>query len=305
MKTIKKVLCFLALAVALVSCSKDEAPIVSENLIDETIRFNFPEGDKPWDLKFKAIFDKFDVVPIYKTVTANDFNKKWEGFTANFKGTPLTDEQAEKYADFMADEVFYYFNPSIAKQVMPVYLYMVTDLSIYYAYLGGYQFTLSTNTGFDYWAFTLDGTDLQKFMAGDTEIRRIRRNMLNIWYLKMAVDRGLIVEPAGFKDGINYTAAINNTASTPNYFAKRGFVARPNQLTMQTITPNTSISTMATANGDFLNFIAIALYYPKAEFDVIYPISLYPQVHQRYNLVVNKLKNDYNIDLQKIATGTK
>ena len=146
----------------------------------------------------------------------------------------------------------------------------------------------------------------------DDYSKKVKRNILFRRVIEDAIMKGIIAEPATFKNGIDYKKEINFTnPNNAEYFMKRGFI----KIFKQDYTsdnPPTGIweyTTQGIENPsvypyrDFVSYIRAAMWYTPEEFEAQYPSALYPLIKQRYDLVVNHLKSTYGIDLQAIARG--
>ena len=131
--------------------------------------------------------------------------------------------------------------------------------------------------------------------------------------IEAALQNGIITEPTEFKEGINYTTSIVNQDSqkdNENYYMNRGFIniiyrtfsgeKIPSGLSEYT---NPSWEQEAYPYRDFLSYIRAAMFYTKTEFQAKYSPTTYPLINQRYEIVVNHIKNNYGIDLEGIAKG--
>ena len=126
-----------------------------------------------------------------------------------------------------------------------------------------------------------------------------------------ALQNKVINEPDSFKQGIDYTTAITNSQKDkPDYYLTRGFInilardfskeSSPYSIFEYT---NASWDTKAYPYRDYLSYIRAAMFYTKEEFQAKYSPETYPLVNSRYEIVVNHIKNNYNIDLEGIAKG--
>ncbi|MEN8118563.1 MAG: hypothetical protein ABFS16_16390 [Bacteroidota bacterium] len=328
--------------IAITSCEYKEDKLIPNDQVDIISRFDFPEGDAPWDLRLLELSQTFDMLPIYKSFTSADLNRKWTGLSGTvYAFNDINDEMAETYVDFLIDEVFYYYKPEIANKVLPMYFYIIDELRLNEQ---GEQIVVYNNNGFDYWYLSYytnqpnfphdqlypDGLDypsdietLLKWHNGselnedEQEVIRACRNAGIYMYLEKSIDRGLIEEPADFKNGIDYSTKLNSSASDPNHFINRGFVHRVEPRTIirfdlnviewhfRTLRNQYSLYTLAKPNFDFKCYVRMAMRFTKEEFELQYPPETYPMVNQRYSMVVNHMRDSYDIDLQKITEGIK
>lgn len=352
----------LVIALAFTSCEYQEDELSSSDIVNQIVRFEFPEGDDPWDEKLEALTETYDVIPIYKSFTKDDLNKKWTGLsTVNYEYQDMTAEayssggksvsKAEVYTDFLVDEIFPYYVPEIANKVFPMYFYYAEDLrqnnpselvvpyridGFDYWYLTFYTDTPGTAHNLSYpndLEYPSDVEVLKKWHKGSTlnkaekEVVRACRNTGVYMYIEKAIDRGLIVAPENFNDGVDKANSIGTDPTGNNYFLKRGFVHKVEQRTIisvstftfggveyvskviqwsfRTLSNITSLSRVTADYGDFKNYIRIAMRFNQEEFEAQYPPETYPLINSRYHMVVEHMRDTYGIDLQNIANGVK
>ena len=127
-----------------------------------------------------------------------------------------------------------------------------------------------------------------------------------------ALQNKVINEPDSFKQGIDYTTAITNSQKDkPDYYLTRGFInilARDFSKESLARIVYSNIQMQVGTQGaypyrDYLSYIRAAIFYTKEEFQEKYSPETYPLVNSRYEIVVNHIKNNYNIDLEGIAKG--
>lgn len=266
-------ICSIAALLLMGACEDKEEELSPSNFIDQVAKFEFPEGDDPWDMRLLKLTETYDVIPIYKSFTAKDLNRRWTGFGETFYSHNKMDticyttgnktvSKAEVYTDFLIDEVFTYYNPEIANQVLPMFFYFAEDIRQNQPS----ELVVPANiNGFDYWYLTFHSNtpnlphdlsypeDLQypsdlevikKWHQGETlnddeqEVFRACRNTGVYMYIESAIEQGIIQAPAGFKDLVDYTTRTSSSSSNPNYFVSRGFVHQVRPRTIISVTEN-------------------------------------------------------------------
>lgn len=285
------------------ACSREEEELTSLNLFSPT-RFDFPQGNNSWDDKIVEIQKEFGISLIYKDFTYKDLNKNWiTPSGAVYYGNNLNDEQAEFYVDFLEKQVFKYLDKEIFKIVKAQYFYLVDSL---HNTIGPFivPHEMKTN-GLDFWAICFLPEHVESFNNNDEAFIKRRRNIAIFPVIEKAVNRGIITEPVDFKNGIDYSTALkyrDYDSEHEDYFLRRGFVHKV-YLDFSRYTYNTSITTLSKQGEDFLQYIKIAMFLTKEEFNTLYPISEYPLLHTRYEMLIKHLKTNYNIDVQAISEG--
>ncbi len=303
MKNIYLLAVSLCMIMLISACSKEEEELTSLDLFSPT-RFDFPQGDNPWDDKIVEIQQEFGVSLIYKDFSDKDLNKNWTSASgAIYYGNNLNDEQAEFYVNFLKDHVFKYVNKDIFKQIKAQYYYLVDSL---HNTIGTFIVPHEIKTdGLDFWAICFLPEHIESFKNNDETFIKRRRNNAIYPIIEKAVERGVIEEPANFKKGIDYSTALkyrDYDSDNENYFLRRGFVNKV-YTDFSRYTYNSSISRLSGEYEDYLQYIRIAMFLTKEDFKTLYPESEYPLVNSRYEMVVDHIKTNYNIDLQNISAG--
>lgn len=299
---------FLSVLIALTACHKEEAIIPSNEGMPT--RFEFPQGNQPWDQDIIDIQKKFGIYLIYKDFSSDDFNRSWTGGGGSYTGSDLTDEQARWYVDFMKNHVFAYLTPEITKKVLPIYYYLVYDFYIPNTF-GTITFKVPQNNyfdGLDFWLVCLEGepdptSGEQILKPVDAKTYHQRRGMIMQKIFAKAVETGTIAIPDEFYDGFDFKTGLVTgigKESDPNYYLNRGFVDRIFGLMFdQTI----YVYEIPTREDAFLDYVNIAMRYTQEEFDQHYPADKYPLIRQKYDFVNRLMSETYHIDLKAIAQG--
>ena len=165
--------------------------------------------------------------------------------------------------------------------------------------------------GFDYWAISFTDNEIEH---PTQQALKVRRATFIYLMIEAALQNGNITEPNNFKSGIDYSTQIVNKddqKDNPNYYLNRGFIniiprtfnslgSAPSSISHYT---NPSWEPDAYPYRDFLIYVRASMFYTRAEFQATYSPTTYPLVNQRYEIVINHLKNNYGIDLEGIAKG--
>ncbi len=356
---------FLAtgLALALSGCYDEDKLEPTGNY--SVLRSEFPQGNNPWDKEIEAIHEEYGTYLLYKGITMQDLNRTWTsvgtggllyaGNQPNEAEADLSDEKVATYVSFLKDHILAYISPEDSKGLLPVKIYMVQDLRLigdgtdpgpqedtgelnsYWENQKKYFVPLKTD-GFDYWAISLKGEEVEllKQDAGKLgEAARQTRNIILYNIIKLSIMNGTITEPDGFTDGIVYDASrptydLRDARRDPSivndkdYYLNRGFIDvlgyNFNGLFeefygKQTLPTDALIHHMIYGylgydedknlarytNLDFVYYIRAAMYYSEEEFEALYPSQKWPLVHKRYKIIVDAFRDKYGIDLQKIS----
>ncbi|WP_026207816.1 hypothetical protein [Butyricimonas synergistica] len=144
-----------------------------------------------------------------------------------------------------------------------------------------------------------------------------------------ALMAGVLSEPANLEDGIDFTTKYQTSDSyknDKNYYKTRGFIDRINEKFTNNpngrppvyfSTPILSVTSYTTTTQDykdekttsksyvyFISYLRAALWYTQEEFQKEYPPETYPLVNEKFNLVVQHMK-DLGFDIDGIVNGPK
>ena len=99
-----------------------------------------------------------------------------------------------------------------------------------------------------------------------------------------------------------------------NYYLNRGFIdliyrgfgttTRELDYTVNYVSQYTNSSEEEYPYMYYISYLRAAMYYTKAEFQEKYPPELYPLINEKYEMVVQHMKEE-GIDLEQIANGPK
>ncbi len=204
------------------------------------LRFEFPQGNNPWDEDIAKIHEEYGTYLLYKGITMQDLNRTWTsvgtggllyaGHQPEKETADLSEEKVATYVSFLKDHILAYIAPKDSKGLLPVKIYMMQDLRLipqnsdidpsyrentsggpnsYWENQSDYFVPLKTD-GFDYWAICLKGEEIEllKQDAGKLgEAARQTRNIILYSIIKLSIMNGTITVPEGFTDGIVYDAS--------------------------------------------------------------------------------------------------
>lgn len=301
------------------SCYKED-PIIPTSS-DSGNRFIFPQGNNNYDARIKKVYDDFGVKIIYKGYQDKDFNLSWTNAGIGRTGRDVTENQREAAVNYVVDHIFGNITPQLTRKVLPPYFYVadsITQLTVFSNTLESLSAITYIYNGLDFWSFTWNGaipynknliTGITTYSASSPRPTTpfylfYKRGVMLKEIFKAAINNGNIKVPENFNSGLDFsTATINTTGmeDNVNYYKKRGF---PGQMTLNT---NFNFSTLAlitrtSAIQNFIDYVHLCMRYTPDSIEVNYPIAKYPIIHQKYPIVIKYMKDNYNIDLNKIAT---
>lgn len=299
---------FLTIAcISLAGCSDEETFSSSE--MESISRFEFPEGDKDCDKILEDIFEEHGVRVIYKGWTEKDWSKSWLGEPASheYVGEHFVNEELDSVVNRMNKEFFSYLNPEISKAILKPYIYLVKDYGYWF------QFHPSIPARFNPVVYpSVAGMDnrlispnMNIVMGTETplKIKQFRCNILYHLYIADAINRGVIVQPANIYDGLDMTTAVIEKEGDPNHYLARGYVKGINIYFTGLDHFNGSNNPkkyVGEANTlYFREYVMWAMLHPEEEMQTKY--GSYPIVMEKYNLVVDYMKEKYGLDLKAMA----
>lgn len=291
--------------ILLYSC--DDSETLTPTYIESMSRFDFPQGSDEWDKIFEKIYEEHGVQIIYKEVTDADIAKSWNGasssgeFRWHYYSHPDT---LMKLANYLNDSVFSFLNPEISKKTFPPYIYTIQDYTQIYRNLttGEIVHTQAQpyyDNKLDFWLISMTNNTL--YNNNLTLVESGFRCRIFSSYFTNAIQRGLIKIPAQFMATVDYTTPIVLTPDTDNnYFLKRGFVHRINLVASDVnrvrTTPTTGLDTQKNFD-DFFNYLVMLTYDPN--YKTTY--KDYPLIIERSQIVIDYMKSEYNIDMEKLG----
>lgn len=159
----------LLLSIGMASCYEDDKIGMVEK--PNLIRFDFPQGDDPWDLEIEQIAKDWGMYIIYKDVDSTDLNQSWVTtgtYSPLYVCTTPSAEEIQVYLKLVKESLLGTMdkNSKEDKEQLPLYLYLVNDfrdnnpLSQTY----GTRFFLKKN-GFDYWCLSMSSEELAQEMT--------------------------------------------------------------------------------------------------------------------------------------------
>lgn len=313
---------FLFVAVScmlLVSCYKEDDIVPTSSQAGE--RYVFPQGNANYDQKIKSIYDDFGVKIIYKGFKNIDFGLSWTVASNTRVGFDIPDNQQENATGFVVDHIFGNITPEISKMVLPPYYY-VADSVAGLSQIGNTFETLNPVAnifnGLDFWSFTWNGAVGYTKMLETGVITKhppavrpstpfsvfYKRGVILKEIYKLSINKGNIKSPEGFAVGFDFvtpTINLKGSENEPNYYMKRGFPGQMLTTANFNFAALTSIS-RTSERQNFIDYVHLCMRYTPDSIEVMYPKVKYPIIHQKYPVVIKYMKDNYNIDLNKIAT---
>ena len=307
-----KLLVALICMFAFQACYEEDEIIPGKQ--EMALRFEFPQGNNSWDEDLVAINEEFGVCFIYKDIDSSDLSRSWTGgggFTTEFKGENLNDEQAEFYTNFFKNHVFAYLNPEVTQKALPPYWYMMYDFHAAFDFgtLVMKSDLTFDDSGLDFWVTCMEG-EYNMLLGTQTKRPETPEEWLTYrgWTLSViltkACEKGTIVVPEEFQVGFDYQTPVSyqdGYEHEDDYYIKRGFPGRI--LTSSfTFSPLQDISQI-TPQNNFIQYINLGIRYSKEEYEAMWPSSEYSLIHEKRQFVIDYMKSTYNVDLEAMHDG--
>lgn len=316
MKNKFKIISWFLAAIFCMGCEKEDTLTPSEGGI--LSRFEFPQGNQSWDETAKEIYNRFGVYVIYKDLSNPDFNHSWTGAAGlSYFGGSLNDQQAEIAVNFLKRHIFAYLDRRILAKIFPPYWYLAYNFYSEYVFIPGLPPSRVPQRfiqdGLDFWVTCLFWDPSTGFSEpADTpqtaeEWRKYRGEIMQL-LLASACDKGNIVAPAGFHDGIDYQKKLSSSSDAykedPDFYIVRGFPGIRMGSVGFSLGKLSSITNTNPANN-FVAYLQMCIRYTKEEYEEMYPSSksCYRLIWQKRNLLIDYMKTQYGIDLEAIARG--
>lgn len=317
MFNLRTIVPILIICLLTISCDK-ESEIIPSNDELTYLRFKFPQGESMMDEKTWKIYEKFHVKIIYKNYQQNDFNLNWVSVGAKRVGTDVAMQDQEKAINFLIDEVFAYLTPDVTKGVLPRYFYLADSVADYYIFpniLESYQPISYIFDGFDSWCFTWNGRGsyIKDLISSQISIgkgnpspqtafsRFYKRGVILKEVIRQSINNGNIKVLSLFNRDFDFKTPISSNRNDANFSFTRGF---PGQFTNSKAFEITSISNVSSTNEkqNFIDYVMLCMRYAPDSIEIKYPKSEYPLIHAKYPIVLKYMKEEYELDLLKIAT---
>jgi len=305
MKNSKYILIILAITVAVIACTKNEAPLSPSDRNE--FGYALPQGNSSYAQRIRdynkryGVYMLYDFTPkeAYWTVT------KWDSM---YRVKPADPNYVDMQLDLLDSTFFRYYADSTLKKYLPAKFLLCSSIQNngVGAQLDGYLTSTST-TGYIYETFLANwGSSRILNIKGVKDSAVLFRSNINWGFLRLLDLKLKTTRSDIFIGSADYTTAIPNTTQAQRY--KRGFL-------------NTNASTSPPGQTtDWSNFIQAAVQNPYSYLTdatginsntATYQGILTPVkdssglIRKKYDEIINFYKTNYNIDLQRIGNGDK
>ena len=224
----KKALLYTTLGLlAFTGCNNDEDPIQPTGNYS-VLRFEFPQGNNPFDEEIKEIHDKYDVYLLYKDITDTDLNRQWQSLGTGklLTGDPVPDEYVPFYINFIKNHVFQYLSPEVVRAGLPVKIYMLENFGEVNTQGSGTgtgtggigtpntSIVTTKTDGFDYWAISFKREGIEE---NDPDAMRQARCQFIYQMILPQYKSGKIVESQTIHDKLDFETSFSTDVDDPDY----------------------------------------------------------------------------------------
>ncbi len=301
----------MACCFTLAGCYSEDPINVDE---DESVdRFTFPQGENAYDKEIEDIYQKFGVMLIYHGVTSTDLDRSWITTMSGKSYAEEPDgEQVQFLVNYLKSNIFDYLTPEITHKVFKPYWFLLRN------YFNDGQPIRSKQSGLDYWATCLQFTqDVFEEQTNGNYFSQLwnhynslpstandyfnLRGALMYNILQSAVNIGNIAIPDTYDEGFDYSTELDTRdPNSQNYSLTRGFITGSD---LWGYFYSCSSKKPPTRLANFFQYIHLAMYYSDEEVEQHYPRATYPFLRGKLDIVVQYMKDKYNIDLTAIHNG--
>jgi lipoprotein len=206
---------------ALCSCADDK---LGEVPVHDLNRFEFPQGNNPWDKEIEQIANDWGMYIIYKNVDSTNLNQVWT--MPDFRN-PIyvcdepSDEQIQEYLRIIEEGLLTTLDKAKEndRKQLPVYLYLVNNFRDNNQKSETYGKTVQIKLdGFDYWSLSFTDQEWEEGISAQTT----HKITCAFGYPKIeaALLSGEISIPSEFSRISDYTTRIGTTYISFEQFLK-------------------------------------------------------------------------------------
>lgn len=302
---------------SLTACESDEGPLQPSGNYS-VLRFDFPQGNNPWDDDIVDIHDEYGTYVIYKDITDQDINRQWQSLGTGTPQTcdPVPAEDVQYYVDFFKNHVLGYVSPEAAKLALPVKVYFVENMRDIESGTGSGTGGSTSNDvvsvkidGFDYWSLSFKRDDNGELPKDDQTLRYARCKFIYT-IIKAAYVNNLIEEDMDVRAKLDTKTPLKykrEDRGKPDYKWTRGYadrVSEGNFSEVEYVVISNSVKGNSAYDVEFdyfLSYCRLAMYYGREYVENKY--KKYPLVLEVYNDIVAYMMDKYGIDLEGIYYG--
>lgn len=227
MTKIIKYICLIVL-IAFISCSDDK---LGEVAIQDLNRFEFPQGNDPWDKEIAQIASDWGMFIIYKNVDSTNLNQVWT--MPDFR-RPIyvcdepSDEQIQEYLKIIEEGLLTTLDKTKEndRKQLPVYLYLVNNFRDNNEKSETFGKTVQIKLdGFDYWSLSFTDQEWEEGVSAKTT----HKITCSFSYPKIesALLSGEISVPSEFSRISDYTTRIGTRYMSFEQYKKENPYAFP------------------------------------------------------------------------------
>ena len=309
MKNSKNILIILAFTVAVIACTKKEAPLSPSN--KNEFGYTLPQGNSSYAQRIRDYYNRFGVYLLYNFTPKEAYWSitKWDSL---YRLIPADSNYVDNQLDLLDTTFFRYYSDSTLREYLPIKFLLCGSIrkSGVGAELDAYVTTRSgsSETGYNYETFIANwGSSRILNINGVKDSAVIFRGNINYSFLRLANLKNQIPRSDLFKSFADYTTPIVNNTLPQRY--KRGFLI-----------PVSNSVTPPGESTDWEHFIQAAVQNPYSYLTDASGINASDAtfkgiltavkdssglIRKKYDEITDYYKTNYKIDLQRIGNGDK
>lgn len=251
-------------------------------------------GDAEADKRIVELYEKYGSYFLYDFTVA-DLNWNQVANSTSYKLALGDPKYAGDMLDLLEDVWLQFYPEEFLKKNLPYRIFMADTIYWVLSYMD--RPITCAKTGDNSLAFG--------YMNADTKNKTVAekvalKNEVQTLFFEVLRTRGAITIPEEFYKISDYAIAASADPNSDNYARKRGFVANPAYGYEWCTYVNWQTKTLLSSD-DLTYFLGSILQRTTEQWanDLTYPL-----VKQKYDILVEHFKKEYNIDLKKIGNAT-
>lgn len=333
----------LATAIAFTACRGNEEDIIPSGNYSP-IRGGFPQDSTALDTLIYEIKQEYGVYLLYKDVTEEDMNRDWisagtgDIYVAGYEedrdlgAWDLPKDHLPYYVNFFRYDIFPNISKEFAQSTFPVKIYMIHNLRTEprdfgedSGIVGGTDLnpykTIKLGN-FDNWAISFPESIIFGDAKDATYSLKQQRCVFMINVINNSVEKGELTSPDEFWNDYDMRDSVKvnvKDMDAANSLYNLGFVdmleekfgtgRSPEVVKPLPVLSKTELETSYWRKGNnfdlFKAYMMNAMWFTPEEFHTRYNTGKFTKIKEKYEFVVNYIKDEYGLDLVGIAYGKR
>ena len=333
----------LATTVAFTACRGNEEDIIPSGNYSP-IRGGFPQDSTALDTLIYEIKQEYGVYLLYKDVTEEDMNRDWisagtgDIYVAGYEedrdlgAWDLPKEHLPYYVNFFRYDIFPNISKEFARSTFPVKIYMIHNLRTEPRDFGEDSGVVSGTDlnpyktiklgNFDNWAISFPDSVIFGTTSNASYSLKQQRCVFMINVINNSVEKGELVSPDEFWNDYDMRDSVKvnvKDMDAANSLYNLGFVdmleekfgtgRSPEVVKPLPVLSKTELETSYWRKGNnfdlFKAYMMNAMWFTPEEFHARYNTEKFTKIKEKYEFVVDYIKDEYGLDLVGIAYGKR